>query len=324
MIFITGAAGLLGSVLLEELLSKGEKLRAIYHTRPIALHHPNLEVLQCDLLDVVRLEEVLDGVTHVYHCAGLVSFSKRDYAKLFTINVEATANLVNAAIAAGVQKFVHVSSVAALGRIREQAPITEKMNWTPATSNSRYGETKFLGEMEVWRGVAEGLKAVIVNPTIILGAGDWDEGSTAVFKSVYQEFPWYTPGTTGFVGVHDVARAMIMLMHSEISSERFIISAHNTSYQELFNSIADAFHKKRPYKQPTRWQAKLITLLEAMKSKFTGKEPLLTKETAATAFAKVTFDNSKLLKALPGFEYEPLDKTIKDTCAALQQKLNSI
>ena len=142
--------------------------------RPIALHHPNLEVLQCDLLDVVRLEEVLDGVTHVYHCAGLVSFSKRDYAKLFTINVEATANLVNAAIAAGVQKFVHVSSVAALGRIREQAPITEKMNWTPATSNSRYGETKFLGEMEVWRGVAEGLKAVIVNPTIILGAGDWD------------------------------------------------------------------------------------------------------------------------------------------------------
>ena len=120
-----------------QLLSKGEKLRAIYHTRPIALHHPNLEVLQCDLLDVVRLEEVLDGVTHVYHCAGLVSFSKRDYAKLFTINVEATANLVNAAIAAGVQKFVHVSSVAALGRIREQAPITEKMNWTCLLYTSR-------------------------------------------------------------------------------------------------------------------------------------------------------------------------------------------
>lgn len=323
MILVTGGAGLLGSTLIELLLSKGNTVKAIYNKTPIVFSHPNLHTVQCDILDVAGLEEIMAGITELYHCAGMVSFHRKDAQKLYKINVEGTANIVNAAIDAGVRKLVHVSSVAALGRIRENEIITEQMHWTPETSNSRYGESKHLGEMEVWRGIAEGLNAVIVNPTIILGSGNWDEGSTAIFRTAYDEFPWYTQGTTGFVDVKDVARAMIALMESDVSAERFIISGHNDSYQNVFNAIADSFGKKRPHKKVSPFLSRVVSFLEAIKSRITGIAPLVTKETAATAMARVNFDNSKLLQYIPGFAYTSLQQTIAETCKSLQHKLNN-
>jgi nucleoside-diphosphate-sugar epimerase len=197
------------------------------------------------------------------------------------------------------------------------------MNGTPQTSYSSYGESKYIGEMEVWRGIAEGMDAVIVNPTIVLGAGNWDDGSTAIFKSVYNEFPWYTNGITGFVDVRDVVNAMILLMESSVSAERFIISGHNETYRNIFNSIAQAFNKKAPHKEVTGFLAKLVTRMEAIKTTFTRKDPLLTKETAITAMSRVNFDNSKLFRFLPQFKYHPLQQTITESCSALQQKLNN-
>jgi dihydroflavonol-4-reductase len=322
MILVTGGAGLLGNALINALVQKGENVKAIYNKTPLQHFYAGVEQIQCDILDVITLEEVMQDVTQIYHCAGLVSFHKNDADRLYKINVEGTANVVNAALSAGVQKIVHVSSVAALGRIRETEAIHEKMTWTPQTSNSKYGESKHLGEMEVWRGIAEGLNAVIVNPTIILGPGNWSDGSTAIFKSVYNEFPWYTNGSTGFVDVRDVVRVMIELMGSDVSAERFIISAHNETYKKVFDAIADAFDKKRSHKEVTPFLAKLVTITEAIKSRLSGKAPLLTKETAATAMAKVNFDNSKLFSFIPGFQYLPLAQTVTDTCRILQQKLN--
>jgi nucleoside-diphosphate-sugar epimerase len=323
-ILVTGGAGLVGASLITSLLQQGKKVKAIYNkSRLPVFDNQHFSQVQCDILDVITLEEIMQDVTHVYHCAGLVSFQKRDKHRLFKVNVEGTANVVNAALNAGVTKMVHVSSVAALGRIRETEPITEKMNWTPETSNSSYGESKYMGEMEVWRGIAEGMDAVIVNPTIVLGAGNWDDGSTAIFKSVYNEFPWYTNGITGFVDVRDVVNAMILLMESGVSAERFIISGHNETYRNIFNSIAKAFNKKEPHKEVTSFLAKLVTGMEAIKTTFTRKDPLLTKETAITAMAKVNFDNSKLFRFLPQFKYYPLQQTIADSCSALQQKLNN-
>lgn len=324
MILVTGGSGLLGTVLIDTLLKQGKKVKAIYNKTALPdFNNTNLEQVQCDILDVITLEEVMQGMQQVYHCAGLVSFRKKDVQRLYKINVEGTANVVDAAISAGVQKMVHVSSVAALGRIRVNEVINEKMQWTPETSNSRYGQSKHLGEMEVWRGIAEGLNAVIINPTIILGPGNWNDGSTAIFKSAYNEFPWYTTGTTGFVDVRDVVNAMISLMEGDISGEKFVISGHNETYRNIFNGIADAFQKKRPHKKVTPFLAKMVSMLEALKSKFTGKEPLVTKETAATAMATANFDNSKLFKFLPQFQYHDLSQTIDYSCRALQQKLNN-
>lgn len=323
MILVTGGAGLLGTSLIEQLLAQGKSVKAIYHSTPLSgFKQDNFQSVHCDLLDVYQLEEAMKNADEIYHCAGLVSFSPKDAHRLYKVNVEATANLVNAAVNAGVRKIVHVSSVAALGRIRPGQMINESMNWTEETSNSKYGHSKYLGELEVWRGVAEGLNAVVVNPVIILGPGNWEEGSTKIFKSVYDEFPWYTEGTTGFVDVRDVAKAMIDLMESEISGERFIISAENTTYRSLFNMIADGFKKKRPAKKVTPFLAGFVWRMQALLSKFTGKIPLITKETAATSLANVEFDNSKLLKFLPSFKYRTLQKTVADTTAALQQKIN--
>ncbi len=324
MILVTGGAGLLGGELIKQLLAKGSDVRAIYNKTPLPdFHSAQFQQFQCNILDIVGLEEAMEGVNQVYHCAAIVSFEPSRKKEMFKINIEGTINVVNAALSTGVQKLVHVSSVAALGRIREDEPINESMNWTEETSNSNYGQSKYLSELEVWRGIGEGLDAVIVNPVIILGGGDWNTGSSQIFKSVYDEFPWYTEGVTGFVDVRDVAKAMIALMESDISKERFIISAENRSYRELFNLIADAFGKKQPSKKVTPFIAQVVWRLEAIKSKFTGKKPLVTKESAATALANVHFENGKLLKILPQFSYRAIEDTIKDTCAGIQRRLNS-
>ena len=318
MILVTGGAGLLGNTLIEMLLQKGENVRATYNSTALGLNTlTNFETVECDILDVYALEDALQDVTEIYHCAGLVSFNPKDEKKLYNINVEGTANVVNAALNAGIRKFVHVSSVAAMGRIRPGEMIDEIMLWTEETSNSKYGHSKYLGEMEVWRGVAEGLNAVIINPSIILGAGNWNEGSTKIFKSVYDEFPWYTEGTTGFVDVRDVAAAMIQLMESDITAEKFVISAENISYRDMFTMMAKAFGKKVPSKKVTPFIAALTWRMENIKSMFMGTSPLLTQETIDTALTKVEYNNRKLLQFLPGFKYRKIQDTITYTCQKL-------
>ncbi|HMG83407.1 MAG TPA: NAD-dependent epimerase/dehydratase family protein, partial [Ferruginibacter sp.] len=195
--------------------------------------------------------------------------------------------------------------------------------WTEENNNSAYGKSKYFGELEVWRGVSEGLDAVIVNPVVILGPGDWNGGSSKIFKSVYEGFPWYSEGVTGFVDVKDVASAMIQLMESNVVNERFIISGTNTSFKEVLTLIAKAFGKTAPSKKVTPFLASVVWRLEAFKTLFSEQSPLVTKETAAAALAKVTFDNAKLHKFLPNFAYTPIEETVTYTTAAFQQKLNS-
>ncbi len=310
----------MGNELIKQLLDAGEKVKAIYHSTAISISHPSLEIVQCDILDVTKLEEMMRGITHVYHSAALVSYDPKDKQKLLKINIEGTANVVNACIDAGVEKLVHVSSVAALGRIRDEERVTEKMNWTEETSNSIYGKSKYYGEMEVWRGVGEGLKAVIVNPSLILGGNSWENSSSAIFKNAYAEFPWYTNGVSGFVDVRDVAGAMILLMNSDINSERFILNGENLPYREVFSLIAECFGKKPPSKKVTPFLAEVVWRIEALKSWFTGKKNLLTKETARTAQAKVYFDNSKLLTVLPNFKFTRIKDAIEFTCLQMKEK----
>lgn len=325
MILVTGGSGLVGKELIAQLLAKGEKVAAIYNKTFLPdFNSPLLQQFHCNILDVAGLEEIMQeqNIQQVYHCAAIVTFNPSRKKELFKINIEGTANMINAALNTGVKKLVHVSSVAALGRIRENETITESMNWTEETSNSNYGKSKYLAEMEVWRGIGEGLEAVLVNPTMILGDGDWNTGSSQIFKSVYNEFPWYSEGVTGFVDVRDVVKAMIALMESDVSNERFIINAEDRSFKNVFDIVAKAFGKKSPHKKVTPFLAQVVWRLEAIKSFFSGKDPLVTKETAKTALATVHFDNSKLKKFLPGFTYTTLEETITHTCRLLQQNLN--
>jgi|SRR5665213_183280 len=318
-ILVTGAAGLLGGEVVRQLLDQGFSVTAMIHETPLRLSHPNLIIRHCNILDTGSLEEVMTGISYVYHCAACISFESKDKSRLFKINVEGTENIVNACLDANIKKLVHVSSVSALGRIRNDGEVNEQMNWSEETGNSAYGKSKYLGELEAWRGRGEGLDTVIINPSIILGGNNWDNGSSAIFKSIHNEFKWYTEGTSGFVGVRDVAKAMIRLMNSNITGERFIISGENLSYKEVFYLIAKYFGKKPPPRKVTPALGEIVWRAEALKSYFTGQKRLLTKETAHTAQATVKYNNSKILNALPGFHFTPIAETIAYTCKTLKE-----
>lgn len=324
MILITGATGLVGSHIMFQLLEQNKKVKCLVRNAS-SFQIPNskkhlVEIVEGDILDVISLEKAMMHVKQVYHCAAIVSFHPKEANQLFQTNIEGTANVVNACIDANIEKLCFISSVSALGRLRVGQEVDETMNWTEETSNSNYGKSKFLAEMEVWRGIGEGLKAVIVNPTIILGLSDWNKGSSKVFQTAYNEFPWYTDGVTGLVDVLDVANVSIQLMESDITSQRFIISAENIAYRKLFDLIATGFGKKKPFKKVTPILASIVWRLEAIKAFFTGKPPLLTKETSNTAQAKVYFNNKKLLQYLPQFQYTTIEETVDRLCKEYKEK----
>lgn len=173
--------------------------------------------------------------------------------------------------------------------------------------------------MEVWRGIAEGLPAAIVNPSIILGSGYWNDGSGMLVKNAWKEFPYYTQGINGFTDVNDVAEVMIRLMESDIQAQRFIVSADNWKYHDLFTEMAVQLDKRPPHIAVKPWMAAVLWRVEAVRSKITGKKALVTKETAHTAQLKVYYNSNKLLRALPGFEFTPLKETIREMCGKYKE-----
>jgi len=267
-----------------------------------------------DILDVLSLEEAMEGIDTVIHSAAIVSFAKKERRHMYQVNVEGTANVVNMALQTGVRRLVHISSVAALGRKKESSTVDETAKWEDNKNNTHYAISKFRAELEAWRGFAEGLEGVVLNPATILGYGNWNEGSCAIFKNVYKEFGWYTNGINGFTDVEDVAKAAVLLAHAPITEERFIVCNDNWRFRKLLNTMADAFGKKQPGREASPFISGLAWRLERLKSFFTGAKPLITKESAKVANSETLFDGSKLVKALPGFEYRPLEETIRNAC----------
>jgi nucleoside-diphosphate-sugar epimerase len=270
--------------------------------------------ISCDILDPAGLEEAVENVDAVIHTAAKVSFSENDRAELFSTNIEGTANIVNAALEKKIKRFIHVSSVASLGKKNNGSVVNEESKWQEDKLNTNYAISKYYGEMEVWRGIAEGLDAVIVNPSTILGYGDWHTSSNALFKNAYNGFTWYTNGVNGFVDIEDVSRAIVCLLATNIRSERFILNGDNWSYRKLLDTIADSFGKKRPHREATPFLASLAWRVEKLRSVFTGKNVLITRESAKVAQSNTNFDNSKILKALPGFSFTNLEQTIQKAC----------
>jgi dihydroflavonol-4-reductase len=316
-ILVTGGTGLLGGYLIETLCAKGLRVRALHRAIPPRLRLADATLVEWvygDVLDVISIDDAMDGIKEVYHCAAIVSFHPRRLKEMHRINVDGTANIVNACLRHNIRKLVHVSSVSALGRKRDGQTITEDAKWDEESNGSAYGRTKFMAEMEVQRGIGEGLNAVMVNPSIILGVGDWHKGSSAMFRNAFNEFPWYTDGGTGLVDARDVADVMIRLMDSDISGARFIVSAENWPYRKVFTEMANALGKKPPHLHARPWMGALVWRWEALKSRFTGEEPLLTRETADTARVHVSYDHGRLLAALPGFKFRPLAESITDYC----------
>lgn len=324
MILVTGGSGFLGMHLVQYLSAMGKTVRALYHsTTPnqYLTSLPGVEWMQCDLLDVFAVEEAMQGVTDVYHCAAIVTFSPHLKEQMLHFNPESTANIVNQAIEQGIRKLVHVSSVAALGRSGdEKKEITEEQEWAESKFNSAYGISKYLAENEVWRGIGEGLNAVIINPSVILGAGDWSKGSAQLMSVANSEFPFYTHGVSGWVDVADVVRIMVLLMYADTAEERYIINAGNLGFREVFTLMAKALDKKPPRYAAGSFVAGILWRLSALYSLITGKNVAITRETANTATGYSYYNNEKFLKDFPDFSYTPITDSIHNMAQAFKKK----
>lgn len=310
-VLITGVTGLVGGALAKMLKEKGVEVFGLVRPGQFV---PGISCVIGDLMDVYALSDAMQGMDFVVHAAAIVSFSPKDRASMYRVNVEGTANVVNSALTTpGIKKLIFISSIAALGRPAQQdaqSYIQEDHKWEDSPHNSHYAISKFQAECEVWRAHAEGLPVLIFNPTIILGEGNWNRSSAQLFKYVYEERPFLTPGSINYVDVEDVCRAIWLGIQSPISGERFIVNAGQASYQSFFEKVATLFQKKAPSFMIQKNWLSVLWRLEAIRSFITRKAPLITRETATSASLRINYPSKKLQETFL-FEFTPLDKTLK-------------
>lgn len=317
MILVTGATGFLGAELIHQLTSQGIKLRALKREHSIVpdlIKDNNLvDWVIADINDISALEDAFEDIQQVYHCAALVSFDPKDKAKLLRVNIEGTSNVVNLCADFGI-RLLHVSSVAALGDAKKGALITEKDSWEYDAKAHTYAISKYEGEMEVWRGIAEGLDAVIVNPSVIIGAGAGFEGSGAIFKLVKDGMAYYTKGATGLVDVTDVAKSMIALMDSKETAERYILSAENYHYKQFFGEIAAGYGLKAPNKEAKPWMLGIAWRAAKLASLFTRKPAALTSDAARSSLNESFYSNQKIKQTI-SIEFKRIKQSIEEICS---------
>ena len=322
MILVTGATGFLGSELARPLGPQGNTIRCTKRNSSIIPkilipYQQQIEWVNADMLDIFALEDALEGITQVYHCAAWVSLRQADKQPMIRTNVTGTANLVNLCTQFGI-RLLHVSSIAAIGTALPGEMITENNHLEETAENDGYAISKLESEMEVWRGIAEGLNAVIVNPSLITGPNAGTEGTGQLFEIIRKGFKFYTAGTGGFVDVEDVAKCMITLMNSGIQAERYIISAENLTYKEVVIDIANHFGIKPPATLATPFMMGLAWRGSAVIAALTGKAPFLDKVSAQTASQTRVYDNSKIKKTI-GVEFKSIKETVREVCEALSR-----
>jgi nucleoside-diphosphate-sugar epimerase len=326
MILVTGATGLLGSHLLIQLAEQGETCRALYRNKAkINDVHGlfcfyfqekaeekwlSIEWVHCDLLDISSLESAMSEISHVYHCAALVSFFKADFEACIQNNRVATANVVNFSLRKKVQKLCYVSSTAAVG-VNSKGASTEANKWEPGSEVSGYSVSKFLAEKEVWRGIEEGLNAVIINPCVILGPGNWNSSSLAIFKAANKGMPFFPPGSNAIVDARDVALAMIQLMKSTILKERFLCVGPNLSFKELFSELSKKLGQKSPRYSAPKFIALFYALMNELLGHITGKSSGISIESVHSGYKTISYDRSKIEKAIP-IHFHTLNETIEN------------
>jgi len=321
MIIITGAAGFLGSELALQLATKGQELCCLkrdFNEVPAFLipFNDTITWFDVDMVDHSALEATFKGATQVYHCAALVSFREKHRAAMISNNVQVTINVVALCKQMGA-RLVHVSSVAAIGLAKQGELITEDLQLDLNKPHDGYAISKFKSEAEVWKGIDDGLDAVVVNPSVMIGKSIGKKGSGEIFETMRKGMPFYTLGSVGFVDVEDVAKCMILLMHSTISAQRFILNADNIDYKDFGARVSRAFNKPAPKIPVMPWLLELAWRGASIWSFATGKAPAIDKATAKNISTHYRYDNSKIRRTV-AVDFKPLSQTITEICENLK------
>ena len=267
MVLVTGATGILGRVLVLELLKQGKSVRATkremsnlqevkkswnFYTSQADEYFKKIEWVEVDFEDLDSLRIALEGIEEVYHCSAKVSFYLKDEAEMFKTNIEGTKNLLYIAEEKSVKKFLFVSSIAVFDKINEKGEIDEESDFDGKKQNSAYALSKYLSEMEVWRAYAEGMNTIIINPGVIIGSGNWGKSSGDLFPS-FEKSPFSFSGGTAYVDVRDVAKTAVILMEKEKFGERYIIISENKKYKEVADKIRQFLGKNESVILPKFW-----------------------------------------------------------------------
>ncbi len=321
MILVTGATGLVGSHLLVQLLQENEVVKALFRSEKQLEKVRNVFAfknktalfdkiiwIKGDITDIPSLEIAFENITHVYHCAALISFDPNDEELLRKVNIEGTANIVNCCIDFKIKKLCYVSSIAALGDTKaNETIITETTEWNPEKLHGDYAITKFGAEMEVWRGFQEGLDVVIVNPGVIFGYGFPNQGSDIIIQNIKNGLSFYTKGSIGIVSVEDVVSCMFQLMKSTISGERFTLVSENIILKDLINYLAKLLKVKKPSIYASKTITSLGWRLDWLVAIISNRKRKLTKATAKASHSVDIYDSKKIIDCL-GFTFQKKEK----------------
>jgi len=315
-VVITGASGLLGGNLAAELAAAGHQVAAIRRagTRTTHLDDLAIEWHDADLAATAAMTEAFRGAACVFHCAAQVSVRRDVTPEMTATNVTGTRNVIDAAVAAGVSRLVHTSSVVAVGLSRDGQPCDETASWNFDTEglDDGYAVTKHQAEAVI-QAARDRIDAVIVNPTYMFGPRDAKPSSGRLLIHIVRgRAPGWTPGYNNFVDARDVARGMIAAWQRGRRGERYILAGHDMTYGDVMRKIAEVAGTRPPrlrVPRPAAWLfGKWGDLVER-----TGRDPLVNSVQVRYAYTdKFRFKSDKAAREL-GYTYGPLEPTIRDT-----------
>ena len=319
MILVTGANGLLGSQVCGSLVKNGEKVVALVRKSSnlelLDDIKEEIEIIYGNVLSPEEFSEDLENINCIIHCAAVVSFHQKDKAIMDKINIQGTANMVNLALKLNIDYFIHISSVAALGRLSGSGEVSEKNTWVESKLNSNYAQSKYYSELEVWRGIEEGLNAVILNPSVILSSQNIGRSSGQLFQYAKDERSYYPAGSINYVDIRDIIKVINQCLTSKIRGERYILNGGIITYKEFFERISSRLNVKAPSKKASKGLLKLAMFLEFLKSILTGKRALITKETVLLSDSEIYFSNKKVKEEL-NFNFASLNNTLDWACSS--------
>lgn len=332
MDFVTGGTGIVGSHVIDALLQQGREVRALLRKgsdpsivkRILEHYHADgaerfqrIQWVEGDLFDMDALRDAMQGVEHVYHCAALVSFNPRDDHALHHINAEGTAQVVDAAMETGVNRLCHVSSTATIGDAMDGATGDETKPFVEDERASGYALSKADAELEVHRGIAEGLNAVMVNPCVVIGPGAPGRSSMTMIERIRKGTRFYPAGSNAVVDARDVATAMARLITEGATGERYLLVGENLSYRKLFTLIAESAGRPTPSLSLPKWALELGWRAEALRTLFGGR-PLITRHTAGTASRLRNYDGSKAAQLLD-MDFRTAEEAVANVAAFLRK-----
>lgn len=308
---VTGASGFVGSNLVPLLAARGDRLRLL--VRDPTFVSPHGETWPGDLDDEASLQRALRGVDEVVHLAALVSFMRRDAALAQRVNVDGTRRLASLARQAGVRRFLHMSSVAAVGCSERPAVLDEQTAYNLAPLRIAYCDTKRGAELAVLEEASRGLDAVIVNPSSMFGPGDRRKARDSLLDAAVRgRVPFCPPGGASFADVRDVARGSLAALERGRTGERYILAGENLTGQQLLAVVFGAIDKAPPKHTLARPLARLLAGAAGLAERVVPLRPPLTAEILRMATRYFWFSSAKAQREL-GYTSAPVIDAVRAT-----------